>query len=945
MKKYYVLLFAICGLAFFSDAQQAVPKKNPLGGFDTAQRQAGTFTYSLTVLTEPYTDLTSPVSLNNGEVWDDPVYEMPLEFPFMLNGNPVTSLKIAGVGALLISPALSPDVTVAVAPFEADLIDRGAITGISESPISYQVEGDPGSRIQKLEWKNAGSFQEAFEGGTTNMFVNVQLWLYEGTNVIEFRYGPNFIDNPTVFYQGEGGAIIGLTDLNIVTLEFINPHFLEGPAAAPSLTQAFVPIDGTPTEGLVYRLSQQLPLEIEVTGQNANSFCAPNGTASVEATGGVEPYSYAWSNGETTPTIQNLDEGTYDVTVTDDIGQTAEESITITNVDPMTLMITHTNETAPGANDGTATVFPEGGLEPYTYEWSGGSTEQMVTGLAPGTYTVTVTDDAGCTAWESVTIESFECTTLTYSYAVQSASCFGACDGLIDGEVLGGTEPYTFLWSDGSTGTSLTGCAGDYGVTITDANNCTFIEAFTIAEPTQILANLTVSAESGPGANDGIAAASPSGGAPPYTYLWSNGGMESTITGLSAGTFAVTITDATNCSIIDSIQVPLTSCALEVTVTNLSCFESCDGSIQAALVNGVEPITYTWSNGADTSFIDGLCAGNYVLMAMDANGCGFTDTILVTEPDQIMANVGSTAETIAGDDGSAWAAPAGGVPPFSYAWSNGATDSLIVNLEPGIYDVTITDDSGCSISESVLVDGFVCFEVNTTIQDNVCPGDCGGSVAVAITGGTGPFQFVWGSGQTTDTIIGLCTGIYQVTITDIGQGCEAEFSYIIQEPEALLITIDTIIHVTDTTSGAVGITITGGTPPYLHQWLHDSGTIISEDEDLSDAIAGYYQIGIADANGCLAFIDSVEVRDETTGTIRIEGVTFDVFPNPVRDALQITVDQSVDYKVHLVNAEGRIIFTGTNSTRIDVQSFAPGTYFVQVLTDRGRAVERIVIFK
>ena len=212
MKKTYLLTFL--AISFFSYVSgQSSPKETRRKLFENHNhaRNSSAFTYTLSTFTQPYSDLTGATSVNNGEIWDDPDYLIPVSFPFVLLGSDVSLLEFYGAGATLRSTTEDPFVDAYVFPFEVDLIDRGELEGDeSLSPISYKVEGSAGNHILKVEWKNAGSYNELDENGTLDMFVNFQLWLFEGSNKIEFHIGPSLINDPDAFYFGETGPAGGL---------------------------------------------------------------------------------------------------------------------------------------------------------------------------------------------------------------------------------------------------------------------------------------------------------------------------------------------------------------------------------------------------------------------------------------------------------------------------------------------------------------------------------------------------------------------------------------------------------------------------------------------------------------------------------------------------------------------------------------------------------------
>jgi hypothetical protein len=336
-------LFAISSLQGQADHKETTHAWQHAG---PSVRTVQSFIYTLTSFNATYTEITGGTSLNAGEIWDEPTYIMPLAFPFVINGNPVTELEFYGAGSLMRSPTSDPFVYNFIFPFEADLIDRGAFGTTSLSPISYTVVGSPGSRIQIMQFKNAGSYNEMDFNGTLDMFVNFQMWLYEGSHSIEYRFGPSFINDPALFYDDETGPLSGLTDYDEDNDILSNAHFIVGAAGNPSLSANVSFVNGTPPDGKVYRLYIPAPLELNVIGVNATSSCNPNGSATAEVAGGLEPYTYLWSNGATTPGITNLDAGTYSVTVIDSNGDTENGSVTITNVEPLDLIVVTTDETA-----------------------------------------------------------------------------------------------------------------------------------------------------------------------------------------------------------------------------------------------------------------------------------------------------------------------------------------------------------------------------------------------------------------------------------------------------------------------------------------------------------------------------------------------------------------------------------------------------------------------
>ena len=249
-------------------------------------------------------------------------------------------------------------------------------------------------------------------------------------------------------------------------------------------------------------------------------------------------------------------------------------------------------------------------------------------------------------------------------------------------------------------------------------------------------------------------------------------------------------------------------------------FGSVDVYKRQTLVNAVEPVTYFWNNGNTTPVIDSFCAGTFGLVASDASGCSAIASYSVEQPGEIEVNGGSTDETSTGlGDGTAWAAPTGGTLPYSYLWSNNSTDSLITNLVPGTYTVTVTDANNCQATGSVEVNPFACEGlVQSGFFNPTCNGNCNGAAGAVLLGGVGPVTYVWSTGDTTNNITNLCAGVYELTITDVGQNCISIEIFDLVAPDTMVLTIDQIIHYNNLTAGIISITVSGGTQPYIYNW-------------------------------------------------------------------------------------------------------------------------------
>lgn len=484
-------------------------------------------------------------------------------------------------------------------------------------------------------------------------------------------------------------------------------------------------------------VAQSQPVASSISAQT-NVLCngMANGSATVAASGGNNTYTYAWSNGATTASVGNLVAGTYLVVVTDGENCSSSSSVVINQPAVLVAHATATAQTANGVNDGTATAAPAGGTSDYTYAWSNGGTTATITGLAPGTYTVVVTDANACSAGETVTVNSFNCA-LSANASSTNVTCFGANNGTATVSLAGAAEPVTFNWSNGATTQSVSNlAAGNYSVEVMDANNCPAILSVSVTEPTQLASNATATNETSAGANDGTATASPTGGSSSYAYAWSNGGTTATITGLAPGTYTVIVTDANACTASQTVVVNAFNCAIatQTTVSNITCAGALNGSVALSLTGGTAPFTYLWSNGATTATISNLAPGTYTASLTDVNGCQAVASATVTEPAPYSNFAVQTTHPVCPNEatGSASASINGGTMPYNYLWSNGATTSSISNLTTGTYTLVLTDANGCATNTSVAIAATDNLPPTVSAQNATVSLSANGAVSVSL---------------------------------------------------------------------------------------------------------------------------------------------------------------------------------------------------------------------
>lgn len=592
---------------------------------------------------------------------------------------------------------------------------------------------------------------------------------------------------------------------------------------------------------LGFTANAQVTATVDATNPTCGGFT--NGSITANGSGGWDPYTYQWSTGETTQSIFGLGPGTYTVTVTDmDLGFDVATA-TLTSA-PQTDADIVIDDICSG--NGNVTVPTTGGVAPYTYNWSDGGSGDTRTGLLTGTqYCVTVLDANVCGVVTCVVIPEAIGLTVTGS----TVACSDACDGSVTTNISGGTAPYDVLWDNGVTSevnANLT--AGTYFVTVTDANGCTASGSGTIGAPSAI--DLTVSVTSPPCGDNTMGAASvnPSGGTPNYSYIWSNGASTQSISGLSAGTYSVTVTDSQGCQASTDVVVsPSSQVDIAINSNNPTCAAPNGGSATATASNGVAPYTYAWNTGATTQTITNLGAGMYTVIVTDATDCSNVASVTLTqEGASIFATVTQVNASCGEANGTATAQGSGGSGNYSYSWSNGANTQTITGLVPGTYTVTVTDNnSGCVGAKTIFVTGTDGVDVFVTTMNAICNANNGNAMA-SPSNGTAPYTYAWSNGGNTQVILGLAAGSYTVTVTD-ANGCTAVDSAIVNETGSTVnvTAMATTVDCFGGNNGAVGTSASGGTTPYSFAWSNGANTVT-----ISNLTAGTYNVTVTDANGC-----------------------------------------------------------------------------------------------
>ena len=575
--------------------------------------------------------------------------------------------------------------------------------------------------------------------------------------------------------------------------------------------------------------------------------------------GGTGPYTITWNNGlgsGSSQTVSPLVTTIYSVTVTDNNGCTGTEEYELTvNPAPDVAITGDLNFCA-----GSSTFLDAGSFSSFT--WNTGATTQSIEVSIGGTFMVTVTDDIGCMASDTVTVSSIDNPILTLA-ANPNEICFGSSSDL-SATSTGGTGPYSYVWDNGLGNGAVQNVSPTtstiYGATVTDVNGCSNSNNIQVIVNENPVVSIMADPNTICAGNSSTILASASGGSGPYTFFWDNGlgsGASHVISPPASLTYSVTATDANGCEAFASFQLVVNSGPIP-TITGNNTF--CEGG--SSILDAGSYASYNWSTGATSQTIEVSTPGNYSVTVTDTNGCTGSDDIDITFFDNPVVSTSATPNEICiGDFSTISASATGGSAPYTYSWDNGLGNGASHVVSPTsttTYSVTVTDANGCmgSATVSLTVNDL---PTAMTLQLNPAQICVGNSTTISATasGGTGPYTFNWdnglGSGPS-HTVSPGATTIYTVTVTD-SKGCEdiANVEVTVTENP-----IPTITGNNTFCDGGSSILDAGFYASYNWSTGATSQTI-------QVSTPGNYSVTVTDANGC-------------TGS---DDIDITVFENPV----------------------------------------------------------------
>ena len=692
----------------------------------------------------------------------------------------------------------------------------------------------------------------------------------------------------------------------------------------------------------VISLSEPAALSCErIEPTDATGAGFTNGSVDVTVSGGTAPYSYEWNTGVQSQDLIGVGAGTYSVTITDDNGCQTSCSATVNEPSAISCEVTAEAVSCYEGEDGGLEVTGSGGSGAYEYSLNETdyTTNNSFTGLSAGIYTIFVRDANETAAVSSCQVEIPEPSELLVEQTGRAISCNGLTDGEIDLTVSGGTAPYSYLWSTGSSAEDQAELsAGSYQVTVTDDNGCSVSGVISLSEPAALSCErIEPTDATGAGFTNGSVDVTVSGGTAPYSYEWNTGVQSQDLIGVGAGTYSVTITDDNGCQTSCSATVNEPSAiSCEVTAEAVSCYEGEDGGLEVTGSGGSGVYEYSLNETDYTTnnSFTGLSAGIYTIFVRDANETAAVSScqVEIPEPSELLVEQTGRAISCNGlTDGEIDLTVSGGTAPYSYLWSTGSSAEDQAELSAGSYQVTVTDDNGCSVSGVISLSepaALSCERIEPT--DATGAGFTNGSVDVTVSGGTAPYSYEWNTGVQSQDLIGVGAGTYSVTITD-DNGCQTSCSATVNEPSAISCEVTAeAVSCYEGEDGGLEVTGSGGSGAYEYSLNETDYTTNNSFTGLS---AGIYTIFVRDANETAA-VSSCQVEIPEPSELLVEQTGRAISCNGLTDG-------EIDLTVSGGTAPYSYLWS-TGSSAEDQAELSAGSYQVTVTDDNGCSVSGVI---
>lgn len=477
-----------------------------------------------------------------------------------------------------------------------------------------------------------------------------------------------------------------------------------------------------------------------------------DGYLSASSTGGVGPYSWSWSNGFQTSEADSLSGGTYEVTITDANGCADTLAYTLIEPDSVVFVPSIIHVSCFGLSDGEIDPGVSGGYGNFIFDWSNGATSEEISNLSAGSYELEVIYGSGCL--DSITLEVIEPVALTVTISSNDVSCHGDTNGSALAQVVGGTGPYEFLWSNATNDSLVNGLdTGWYYLTVTDNNGCDTTDSTLIQSPAILQVMAAFQDVSCFGGSDGSANSNPVGGNGGYAFTWSTGAATDSIQNLIIGSYTVTVVDSLGCSADSTIQIQQPSeIQLELLKSDASCYGLFDGKVWAIGSGGTPVYSYVWSSGSVIDSAINLGAGQYTVTITDANNCTKTRVFNIHQPDELIVSVSPDVWICLGEEVQLAATAEGGNGGYAFSWSHGLGSSPNVNAAPTsstTYQVSVTDSLDCPMvveEVRVKVKPIAFDEVEMMLEPSeICEGE-ESTISATYLGDPTTYTFLWSHG-------------------------------------------------------------------------------------------------------------------------------------------------------------------------------------------------------
>jgi gliding motility-associated-like protein len=597
---------------------------------------------------------------------------------------------------------------------------------------------------------------------------------------------------------------------------------------------------------------------------------------------------------------------------------------------PISVISIPINNTCFESNNGAISTTISGGIpfgagNPYIFNWTGPnnfeSTNQNISNLESGIYTLDIEDQAGCLYSESFTIRQPEILAFTaIDFDPNTISCFGFNDGTIGVTVSGGTLPYNYNWvKDGVSFSNQEDVfnlgPGQYEVTVTDVNNCNpIIESFSIQDPPPLQISLITQIDVFCfGDATGAITVNVDGGRPNYSFVWLGpNGFTSTsqnIDTLGYGSYTLISTDSYGCAESSTFTIVQNDeITIDISATEIQCFGTANASITINSINGgVPPYDISWSN-LGTGFIqNNLTAGTYIITITDAENCAKVFPVTINQAPLFSINPIVNQMSCSGEnDASIILNFQGGMNPITLVWDDDPTAGVERNnLSPGTYSVTITDGTPCVIEDSFTISDILPLQLSANVTNALgCDDANSGAINLVIEGGTAPFDVLWSNGATTEDLSDISPNTYTVFITD-ANGCEIEGNWQLTRFRPLEVSVDkrSVVSCEAKTINQTFVALaSGGVPPFYYNW--SSGTVSgTTNEIMTTEQDGLVRLEVTDSLGCSISFD-VNVTIPTLGdpdfdTSSFAYTNFGIFS--IQDSIQFRNTSSGDYESILWN--------------------------------------------